>query len=599
MRWGFAQVAQQLYTTADKFAEKDRMFAMVTELRPQLFRMGIPWSYVAKVKDPLATNARDWSMVDTSIGDALLLGADIVMQVGLYRPSWGSWWFGLGGTPATVAEYADFTTECVNRYKPGGVGIRTDGKYAANSGRGVSIWECWNEQNNSTFWNRTVSAVDYVAHLVAFNAAVKAIQPGGASTVLFGGTQHIQRVQGPYPGENTSVMPEVTFVKGCYAEGAHGHFDAMNVHYYQNDDTVVFNGATLGPAPSTGTDNWRQLTEIRQLMIDNGDTALKMWVTEIGWSTNQVTQAQQSTYMQTLYSMMLGLGYVDAFIIYNVRDDGNTTALQDAWGAMDYSFNKKLIWQWLKTLSSPVPPPMSGTASFPVAGLVLSQTNVSLTPNAMTAAASFPAPGAPSVSFSVAIPGSGTTIPSSFDTFGDGLSLASGTLSENAHGDNAAGNWYSGYIHNVACNTFLHHSKIQFSNANAGTTDRGCGAIVGCDDYATPLNYVEAVGVGVHYMGLNLAIRQVVAGVHSSNLAWTNVTFVNGDFLDFVITKPGANYVYSVYKNGSGTASLTWTDTTGNPPPGKYVGGECMRINAAGVQYGSPGIKGTWTGGDN
>jgi hypothetical protein len=264
---------------------------------------------------------------------------------------------------------------------------------------------------------------------------------------------------------------------------------------------------------------------------------------------------------------------------------------------MDYNFNKKPIWSWLRTLSSPSPPRAMATASAKTPTITITQPNLTVTPPPATATAQAIVP-ATKQSFSIAIPGSGTTLPASFDTFGDGLQLNSGTLTENTHGTYTTGSYWSGFIHNVPCLTFLHHSKVQFSNANGGATDRSAGAVVGADDYANPQNYVQAFGCANNYQGLNVIIEKVVAGVRSGILAWTNVQFFNGDFFDLAISKPAANYVYSVYKNGSGTPILTWTDTSGNPPAGKYIGGEVVRIVSAGQQWGSPGIKGTWTGGD-
>lgn len=364
-KWGFAQVDQQWYNTEPLLADARRMYDEVRPLAPEYWRIGAPWPLIARQKDPGAVVAgtpptnqnRDWSTVDTALNEALLLGTKVVLILGVRRCTWGGFQLGpfnIGGVASTTADFAAHCTEVVNRYKPGGVGIRTDGRYASNAGKGVRIFEIFNEPNDQNHWGGQVSPKDYTDHLIAGFDAIKAILPGTQSTVLFGGTYHVQRV-GPWLGYGIASLPEVDWVSRCYEYGAKNKFDAMAVHVYPHLDDQSFNGSSVGPAPSPNLDNWRQMLEIRQLMITKGDAGKTIWVTEAGFPNSVVSEAQQNAFWQQLWSMFAALSYVEVVLFYCARDKGTDPKdVESTWGAMRYDFSKKPVWDWLKSLS-PLP----------------------------------------------------------------------------------------------------------------------------------------------------------------------------------------------------------------------------------------------------
>lgn len=361
--WGFSDHTPQLSPLADV----QRLYTEVAPLRPQMWRLNVPWNYVAKARDPgtavagavpPTTTNRDWSYVDRCINDLLLkFGCDIILMIGQGRPQWGGWFFGWGATAGTSVDFQSFCAEVAQRYRPGGVGIRTDGIYAPNAGKGVTKFEMWNEVNNAHFWGNAVDPLDYTRFLIAGHAGIKSVLPGAASKVLFVGMYHQPR-SAPFWGQGWGVMEEILFLQRCYdAAGKLGttlgaHFDAMSEHIYTQADTVAYApGTTLGPAPASTVDNLMQLQAIRALMVAKGDGAKGIYVTEAGYATHLNSAAEQNTFMQSLFNYLDTLPYIEAVLVYSARDAGTSGGGQDTYGALTWTWQRRPVFSWLQTIT--------------------------------------------------------------------------------------------------------------------------------------------------------------------------------------------------------------------------------------------------------
>jgi hypothetical protein len=367
MKWGFSDQQQQLAVTTAQIASARATFALAKDLKPAYWRLMAAWNMIANTKDPAATNARNWSTIDVVINDILLISCDIVMIIGQGRPQWAG-----TGTPE---DYGNFCAEVATRYKPGGVGIRTDGIYAPNTGKGVSRFEIWNEQNQANFWGAGApNPAVYTEYLKSAYTKIKAVTglSGTNSKVMFGGMQHIAR--NAYQDQWAwAGLPEVVFLQKCYdyatAQGftLGSYFDVMCEHIYTQSDNVAYGGSVVGPAPSPSTDNLLQLVAIRALMVAQGDTAKNMWITEAGFSTATLTEALQSAYFQDLLTFLGGLSYVEAVLIYNAVDvDTNSTSFDSRLGVARTDLTKKPAWTWLQSFSPTTGSggtPMSATAT--------------------------------------------------------------------------------------------------------------------------------------------------------------------------------------------------------------------------------------------
>lgn len=350
---------------------------------------------------------RDWHHVDNVISDIRLqVGCDITLAIGQGFPN------GSNAPNGTNTDYTSFCAEVARRYGVGGPGIRTDGIYASLTGWGVSQFEIWNEQNNGIFWGFAVNAQQYTKLLQAGYAGIKSVLPSTQSVVIFGGMQHI-----PFEGiQFTSgywTVDEFTFLQQCYAYGAHGYFDAMATHMYPSSDptnptpaqgppniisnqnipaiqtsahpaikafatgsgninivaaqdghqlcvatatgTGVLNPYEApGPVPSIWMDNFRQLIGIRSLMVQNGDGAKSIKITEFGYNVFSpgISPDLQQLYTQQCFDLLNLMPFIDEVHIYNTVDATNNAAPSDTsgFGFLDYFGNARPLYTWLLTL---------------------------------------------------------------------------------------------------------------------------------------------------------------------------------------------------------------------------------------------------------
>ena len=148
---------------------------------------------------------------------------------------------------ATPAEFAEFSTQVVNTFKP----------------LGVKTYEILNEVNTST---PTITASDYVLILKAVYPAIKAAD--SSATVLMSGLDF-------------SGNPDA-YLQAMYDAGARGYFDAVNAHPY----SYPYLPAPADCPPSNAF--CRGLPALYDVMKQNGDGNKKIWITEFGCPTGTV-----------------------------------------------------------------------------------------------------------------------------------------------------------------------------------------------------------------------------------------------------------------------------------------------------------------------
>jgi hypothetical protein len=174
---------------------------------------------------------------------------------------------------------------------------------------GIRYFEIRNEANiDSTFANGT----DYTNNALkpGYTGIKQAgTEAGVTTTVLFTGLA---------PGGNAAM----TYVDDIYAAGGGPYFDAANIHPY-----------TWPNAPTDGDSSWNlflQIPTMRQKMIDNGDSAKNIWVTEIGWpsggGSGSVSEQTQSDMVGTFYSDWFNRydSYSGPVLWYCLRDMGQS-----------------------------------------------------------------------------------------------------------------------------------------------------------------------------------------------------------------------------------------------------------------------------------
>src|SRR4051794_26560781 len=156
------------------------------------------------------------------------------------------------------------------------------------------VWEVWNEPNLAEFWRPGPNPAEYADLLNRAYGAIKAADPD--ATVLGG----------------SIVFNDQRFLEGMYAAGVAGHFDALSIHPY-----------TGGRAPDDGSNAWfglrAQLTQLHATLAAHGEGAKQLYVTEFGWSTDDVTEATRATYLRQAVAIMREFPYVRAASVYTIN----------------------------------------------------------------------------------------------------------------------------------------------------------------------------------------------------------------------------------------------------------------------------------------
>jgi hypothetical protein len=172
-----------------------------------------------------------------------------------------------------------FVWAAVERYGPRGQFWREHGPGSAEPlpETPIRTWQIWNEAN-FFYFAYPVSPSRYAQTLELAHRAVKAVDPGAQVLLsgLFGD---------PYPS-GLRGMSAVEFLEALYrVPGIKSRFDAIALHPYAID------AGTLA-----------ELTEgVRQVALDNGDGGAGIYITEMGWgSQNDFNQVafEQGTWGQ-------------------------------------------------------------------------------------------------------------------------------------------------------------------------------------------------------------------------------------------------------------------------------------------------------------
>jgi len=212
-------------------------------------RINLAWGSVQAGPDA----PYDWSHYDPVIEQAAKNGIRILPTV-YSSPEWAE------PTPEhpplgdRLPEFEDFARAAVRRYG-------SDGSFwKQNSGvekLPITDWQLWNEPNSPLFWKPTPNAADYLELLRGFDSAVRGVDQ--AARIMLGGLF-------PTPRGGIDLEP---FMAVLYRGGAEGLFDAAALHSYA----------------ATPRDALSSLGQARQVMDRFGDSAGRLWITEVGWAS--------------------------------------------------------------------------------------------------------------------------------------------------------------------------------------------------------------------------------------------------------------------------------------------------------------------------
>ncbi|HSX17382.1 MAG TPA: cellulase family glycosylhydrolase [Patescibacteria group bacterium] len=289
-------------------------------------RLDFDWGLI----QPDNKNSYDWTIYDKIVAASTKHHLQ-VLGILTYTPAWARSSACADSDkchPADPAQYASFAAAAARRYKDSN----------------VHCWEIWNEPNNPDFWQPAANPGEYTTLLKQAYAAVRA--QDSYAYVITGGLS-------PQATTSTSYSPKA-FLNGVYTAGGKGYFDAVGDHPY-----------TFPLSPKSTDDHaWVQMasaqSSLRQIMIANGDTNKKIWITEFGAPTGGpgpvstiakpnlsahpyvVDEALQAKILSDAVELYGSYSWVGPFFWYSYRDAGTApTTNENFFGLLRFNQSQK------------------------------------------------------------------------------------------------------------------------------------------------------------------------------------------------------------------------------------------------------------------
>jgi polysaccharide biosynthesis protein PslG len=307
----------------------DTSLAMMREAGIQWVRLNWSWKDFQPIEAPF-----DFSQFDLVAAAAQEHGIHL-LPILTAVPAWAS------TAPADlIAERGNLSP--VDRYRPRDINewltyIRTvverydgDGLEDAPGSPRFDYWEVWNEPNLSLFWPPQPDAAEYVELLRVTSEAVHEVDP--TAQVVLGGLS------------GSGVNVEGTgYLQQVYQLGGAAYFDVVSIHLYMHPtlDVTRFQDA---------------LTGVRQVMDDNSDETVPIWLTEVGWSDTPDAWGQPTaspeeiaSFLTDVYSAPLP---VDKIFWYNFRNIfDNSPDVEHNFGLIYNDFTPKPAYEAYKAVA--------------------------------------------------------------------------------------------------------------------------------------------------------------------------------------------------------------------------------------------------------
>jgi polysaccharide biosynthesis protein PslG len=130
----------------------------------------------------------------------------------------------------------------------------------------------------------------------------------------------------------------VTFVKGLYTNGAKGSFDGLAYHPYTYPETPT-------QEIVSGNRGWSRMLAVRAVMVQNGDAAKPVWVTEFGAPTSgsgSVSTTAQAAIMKDAFNLWKTYSWGGAICWFSYQDRGvDSSSHKGSFGLFDTSGGHK------------------------------------------------------------------------------------------------------------------------------------------------------------------------------------------------------------------------------------------------------------------
>ena len=299
----------------------------------------ILWSEVEPVEGEY-----EWVEFDAFVDAAEFNNLQILVTL-VDAPAWSRSESG-PGRPDDMSKFQRFMTDVSERHK----------------GR-IAAYEIWNEPNLARFWGQRIEPNEYAQLLQAGYLGVKESDP--EALVLFAGLAQ-NGASDPALG-----VDDMDFLRAVYRyeNGAvRQSFDVMGNHSYgyrsaPDAEYDRWFGDSFGPFLSHPSFFFKRFTQLRAVMEEFDDGAKPMWMTEFGWTTDNlhpdfqfgqlITDEQQARYLVDALKMIeRDYAYVHAMFLFNLnfRTLGLPDTSEHGFSVLDVGFVPRPAYEAVKAM---------------------------------------------------------------------------------------------------------------------------------------------------------------------------------------------------------------------------------------------------------
>jgi hypothetical protein len=249
-------------------ATTDRDLRLGTDAGFRWQKSLFPWREI----EGAAKSQFNWTESDRVVRATNAAGLRIIARLD-FEPLWARRDHAHNGPPDNYQDYWEFVSAFVSRYRTG-----------SSIGRAHAV-EIWNEPNLDREWGNQpinqASAADYVRLLGGAYQAAHAADPN--VVVLTAGLS-------PTGVTDSHSADDLEYLKWLYAAGIQGKFDALGAHANTQAPEVAVPFGSLKDFPHPSF-YFRRVEQVRQVMVDNGDSAKPIWLLEWGWTSDKIHPA--------------------------------------------------------------------------------------------------------------------------------------------------------------------------------------------------------------------------------------------------------------------------------------------------------------------
>ena len=210
----------------------------------------------------------DWSAADRIVDGAEEFGLKLIARVD-HEPQWA------GPPPGSSSDFVDFLTAMATRYR----------------GR-IQAYQIWNEPNLAREWgDKPPNATEYTQMLKMAYQAIKKADPN--ALVISAG-------MAPTSELSQRAVPDTRFIQSMYDAGAQPYFDLLGAHgagykappemdpgQVATDPNYYNVGDVNCPGDACRIYCFRHVEDLRQIMVNNGDSRKRVVVLEFGWTRDE------------------------------------------------------------------------------------------------------------------------------------------------------------------------------------------------------------------------------------------------------------------------------------------------------------------------